>query len=298
MKYLGTLWSANSLAPMRTLTVAATIALCCVGSYASPITYGGTLVGPSLGIRFDNNLGWTDLSLVQAETGIQIDVDPTALTLNYDLIQYQTSATTTSFSENLSSGFGTSSQYQITLVFSPMTIDFESAAGDPDLLSPGSTGTYHVVGNATASGLDNGLNNRTAISSAGFGTNVLAGIYTVAGPQTTINGTFNLPIGAPWQNSMTQADLATSGYPSSLAMTFPANSGELMEFQTDLTFVDRFVDGAEVKVSENVIVPSAGSDAMSPGVLVSDAPEPSTVQLLGLGAVLCFVGLLRRRNSV
>lgn len=271
------------------------VALIAASASASPITYSGDLSSASLGIRFDGDIGWTDLSLVAPETGIQIDVDPAALTLNYDLVQFQTAASTFTFSENLSSGFGSSSQYTITLVFSPMTIAFASA--DTNVLSPESGGSYAVIGDATPANAGAGLASRSLVEPVDANANFIDGYYTVTGPETTVSGTFNLPLGNPWTDSLTEATLNTNGYPGSLELTFPNNDGELMEFQMPETFINTTVDRALINVSSNVIVPGAGSDSLTQGSLGASAPEPSTgATMLGIAVLFLGIGRLRKRQ--
>lgn len=250
---------------------------------ASSLTYSGLFTNPILQIGFNLNgvdgiLSNAQVPIIASQTGLQMEVDPEGLTLSYDLVQFQASASAFTFNEDLACGLGCSADYSIAFDFDAITVGLTSASVNP-LLPVG--GDSYTAGPAPV---------------AAVGANMLAGTWSVTGPDSTVTGSFDQPIDSPWRGSLNEALLNTSGYPGSLVMSFPYNGQELTEFQQSLPLINTIVDGAEIDVSTTIIVPIASGVTLAPGSLDANAPEPSA-WILFAGGLIVIGGICRMREA-
>jgi hypothetical protein len=217
-----------------------------------PVTYVGDIVGAGVQLY---DPGRTSLNLVPSGTFIQITTSPQDLTLNYNIIQYQIASTTNTFTENLSTGFGTSANFIITLAFDPTTLTFSSKTNFTTLLVPSSGELYNVVSQSYD-------NPRAPLLYSGE----ITGSYTVTGPQHTVTGTFQIgmyPFTGSGNDAISEGLLDTSSYPGSLGLTFPHNGNELF-YSPAGTLVNTSLDGANVNVSDLAVIFSGQSDTLIP----------------------------------
>jgi hypothetical protein len=198
----------------------------------------------------------------------QMAVDPTTLTLSFPLVQYQTAAYTNTFTQNITTGFGQSNTYTISLSFAPSAFSFSVPATS---LTPGSAGVYNL------GALD--IQPVQTIAPLTF-----TGTYSVQGPTTTVTGTFDVPAVTSGVASefWYPATLNTAGYPGQLTVSqtsFFRGYEAAFNWAQGQNLVDTNVDGGEVIVPlGGVLMMSGASDyEVLPTLAISLSGSTATI---------------------
>lgn len=237
----------------------------------------------------------TSSSATGGSGGYQISVNPSALTLNFDLLSVSTQAAQIVQTQSFTVGFGAAKTVVTTINIDSLNLSFSNLNGSHSL-SPASGGVYNI---SDTFNLQNGGNWLVGLHLSGGITGSLTGSYTIQGPTQSASGTFTQPI--LFENNWLQnnsilastlpSGLDTNGYPDQVSFTNALSFALHLKPQTS-NFVSGTVDGVAVQTGIQYFalsVPAAG-------VTLAAVPEPSTYAAIA-GVIALVVGVWKRRGA-
>lgn len=226
-------------------------------SVAQSVDYAGGVSSPKVRINFANSTSIIEqCNFLFPSATETVTIDQSAPTISFDSYVFHTEAQSFTFTENVTTGFGASNNYTITLNFDPATFVFNDYSVRS--LVPASNATYSIP--ATTS--------RPSAWSLNY-----SGTYTISGPAHSMTGSFATSARAATFNPPTTLD--TSSYPDTLTLLtgfteHSSGSGSVFDVTLDdahltWTYGSGLYSGATVSLTS---VPEPSVNAAITGIVV------------------------------